>query len=92
MIFIIFSELLPDISNTHYVNYTIYRLVRYIILIYQYEMSVWCGYNNLNYISISVPQTIPVSVIPTVDRDNVLFQVIINVSSSIIIIRSYLTK
>ena len=32
---------------------------------------------------ISVPQSIPVSVIPTVDGDNVLFQVYINVSNSI---------
>ena len=36
---------------------------------------------NVDCISISVPQTIPVSVIPTVDGDNVLFQVIINVST-----------
>ena len=34
----------------------------------------------LHFCYISVPQTIPVSVIPTVDGDNVLFQVIINVS------------
>ena len=37
----------------------------------------------LHFCYISVPQTIPVSVIPTVDGDNVLFQVIINVSNSI---------
>ena len=37
---------------------------------------------QLCYISLSysVPQTIPVSVIPTLDGDNVLFQVFINVS------------
>ena len=52
--------------------------------------------NNFNDISISVPQTLQVSIIPTVDEDNLLFQVIINVSSSIIIIliiiQSYYTK
>ena len=37
-------------------------------------------YSNVTFLSYLVPQTIPVSVIPTVDGDNVLFQVIINVS------------
>ena len=34
----------------------------------------------LHFYYISVPQTLPVSVIPIVDGENVLFQVIINVS------------
>ena len=38
----------------------------------------------LHFCYISVLQTIPVSVIPTIDGDNVLFQVIINVSINII--------
>ena len=37
-------------------------------------------YSDVRFLLYSVPQTIPVSVIPTVDGDNVIFQVIINVS------------
>ena len=42
--------------------------------------NILCYTVMLHFCYISVPQTIPVSVIPTVDGDNVLFQVFINVS------------
>ena len=41
-----------------------------------YNYNLWTPH----FCYISVPQTIPVSVIPTVDGYNVLFQVYINVS------------
>ena len=42
--------------------------------------NILCYTVMLHFYYISVPQTIPVSVIPTRDGDNVLFQVFINVS------------
>ena len=52
-------------------NNVMYYIVRGNIL--YYTVMLHFGY-------ISVPQTIPVSVIPTVDEDNVLFQIITNVN------------
>ena len=50
----------------------------------EYEMEYMeCFFINFDYLSVLVPQTIPLSVIPTVDGDSVLFQVFINVSSFI---------
>ena len=42
--------------------------------------NILCYTVMLHFCYISVPHTIPVSVIPTVDEDNVLFRIITNVS------------
>ena len=51
------------------------------VMYYIARGNILCYTVMLHFCYISVPQTIPVSVIPTVDGDNVLFQVFINVSS-----------
>ena len=53
------------------------------VMYYIARGNILCYTVILHFCYISVPQTIPVSVIPTVDGDNVLFQDIINVSSSV---------
>ena len=46
--------------------------------------NILCYTVMLHFCYISVPQIIPVSVIPTVDEDNVIFQMFIKVSIYII--------
>ena len=52
------------------------------VIYYIARGNILCYTVMLHFCYISVPKAIPVSVIPTVDGDNVLFKVIINVSSS----------
>ena len=54
------------------------------VMYYIARGNILCYTVMLHFCYISVPETIPVSVIPTVDGDNVLFQIIINVSVYII--------
>ena len=50
------------------------------VMYYIAKGKILCYRVMLHFYYILVPQTIPVSVIPTVDGDNVLFQAFINVS------------